>query len=416
MPISNNANKKLTSSKVLSEALGKATSAVVLEVSRLKDRLVDGSIPVSGVARETSTLLANPSPGSSVLAMQALALEISDLRSSIGILNLEKASSLGATDFLLLQDSKKRFKRIAGTELHSGHTHVEDDITDLQSYLLNIVEDTSPQLGGMLDVNGQAIGDGTLELLTFTETASAVNHVNIKNAASALSPLISAVGDDTNVGLFFAPKGSESIRFLDGNDSTNVVAFITPGLTTGALVLLTFDQTSFRTIKFPDATTRLVGAAANIADNEIMRGDGGVSGSQGSGFSISDGAQMLMPFGTAAAPPISFDGDPDSGFYRTAADKIGLSLGGFQKFLFDSAGFSLGMAGNPLNVAIKKTGNTGTGFFFPSSTELAASAGGVEVMRWQPNGVEIPQGLQAVKVQATEPTDPLVGQLWLHTN
>lgn len=38
-----------------------------------------------------------------------------------------------------------------------GHTHVEADITDLQSYLLNVVEDTTPQLGGSLDVNGQKI-------------------------------------------------------------------------------------------------------------------------------------------------------------------------------------------------------------------------------------------------------------------
>ena len=34
--------------------------------------------------------------------------------------------------------------------------------------LSSVIEDITPQLGGMLDVNGQAIGDGTLELLTFT--------------------------------------------------------------------------------------------------------------------------------------------------------------------------------------------------------------------------------------------------------
>ena len=32
-----------------------------------------------------------------------------------------------------------------------------------------LVKDTTPQLGGMLDVNGNAIGDGTLELLKFSE-------------------------------------------------------------------------------------------------------------------------------------------------------------------------------------------------------------------------------------------------------
>lgn len=74
--------------------------------------------------------------------------------------------------------------------------------------LANVVEDTTPQLGGMLDVNGQAIGDGTLEILTFTEDPSAVNHVNIENQATGGGPIISAAGDDTNIDLLLAGKGS----------------------------------------------------------------------------------------------------------------------------------------------------------------------------------------------------------------
>jgi hypothetical protein len=44
-----------------------------------------------------------------------------------------------------------------------------------------LLNDTTPQLGGQLDVNGNAIGDGTLELLKFVETASAVNEFTITN-------------------------------------------------------------------------------------------------------------------------------------------------------------------------------------------------------------------------------------------
>ena len=43
--------------------------------------------------------------------------------------------------------------------------------------LANIVEDTTPQLGGQLDVNGFAIGNGTEELIKFVETPSAVNEI-----------------------------------------------------------------------------------------------------------------------------------------------------------------------------------------------------------------------------------------------
>lgn len=78
--------------------------------------------------------------------------------------------------------------------------------------LANVVEDTTPQLGGQLDVNGFALGDGTLELLKFSETASAVNEVTIANAATAGNPTISATGDDTNITLALAGKGTGGVR------------------------------------------------------------------------------------------------------------------------------------------------------------------------------------------------------------
>jgi hypothetical protein len=41
----------------------------------------------------------------------------------------------------------------------AAHTHTESDITDLGTYLENVVEDTTPQLGGDLDMNGNDITD-----------------------------------------------------------------------------------------------------------------------------------------------------------------------------------------------------------------------------------------------------------------
>jgi hypothetical protein len=79
----------------------------------------------------------------------------------------------------------------------------------------DIVSDTTPQLGGQLDVNGNAIGDGTLELLKFVETGSAVNEFTITNAATGNNPVLSATGDDTNIGLEFTAKGSGTIKFND---------------------------------------------------------------------------------------------------------------------------------------------------------------------------------------------------------
>ena len=88
----------------------------------------------------------------------------------------------------------------------------------------NVVDDTTPQLGGQLDVNGNAIGDGTRELITFTEDASAVNHVNIENEATGSGPIISSTGDDTNVALNLSTKGSGELNL---NATTNVTGNIT---------------------------------------------------------------------------------------------------------------------------------------------------------------------------------------------
>lgn len=79
----------------------------------------------------------------------------------------------------------------------------------------HVVDDTTPQLGGQLDVNGEAIGDGTRELITFVEDASAVNHVEIENEATGSGPTIRAAGDDTNIDLNLEGKGTGVVK-VDG--------------------------------------------------------------------------------------------------------------------------------------------------------------------------------------------------------
>ena len=83
------------------------------------------------------------------------------------------------------------------------------------SVVSDLVNDTTPQLGGQLDVNGNAIGDGTLELLKFVETGSAVNELTITNNSTTNAPILSSTGDDTNIDLAITPKGSGNV-VLDG--------------------------------------------------------------------------------------------------------------------------------------------------------------------------------------------------------
>ena len=91
------------------------------------------------------------------------------------------------------------------------------------SGLLNVVEDTTPQLGGDLDANGFWIGfddatgiedDSGNEMLRFQKVASAVNYIDIFNAATGNPPSIEAVGDNTDVGLDIKTKGAGSLRLF----------------------------------------------------------------------------------------------------------------------------------------------------------------------------------------------------------
>jgi hypothetical protein len=87
------------------------------------------------------------------------------------------------------------------------------DLPGAGAGISNLVEDATPQLGGQLDVNGFALGDGTRELLSFIEDGSAVNQIEIENNAAGSPAIIRATGDDTNVDLRLEGKGSGTLTF-----------------------------------------------------------------------------------------------------------------------------------------------------------------------------------------------------------
>ncbi len=80
----------------------------------------------------------------------------------------------------------------------------------------DLVEDTTPQLGGDLDANGNniAIDNGNSindengnEQIKFATTGSAVNELTATNAATGNAPEVSSTGGDTNIDLNLTPKG-----------------------------------------------------------------------------------------------------------------------------------------------------------------------------------------------------------------
>ena len=94
------------------------------------------------------------------------------------------------------------------------------DIVEIALGLTEISEDTTPQLGGDLDTNSFNVAfddahgindENGNEQIIFQTTASAVNQLDITNAATGNNPSISATGDDSNVSINLVPKGTGQV-------------------------------------------------------------------------------------------------------------------------------------------------------------------------------------------------------------
>ena len=177
----------------------------------------------------------------------------------------------------------------------------------------DLINDTTPQLGGQLDVNGFALGDGTLELLKFIETASAVNEVTITNAATANAPEISSTGDDTNVDIKITPKGSGNV-VLDG-------------------------------IKFPNADGTVdqvlkTDGAGNLSFGEVTGGESWQAVKTGNFNAVASEGYFINT--TSAAITATLPGSPSLGDFITFIDYAGT---------FDTNNLTIARNGKPIQGA-----------------------------------------------------------------
>mgnify|MGYP003109596820 CR=1 FL=1 len=130
----------------------------------------------------------------------------------------------------------------------------------------DVVDDTSPQLGGDLDTNSHNIliddahfiGDENgLEQIIFQTTASAVNELEVTNAATGNPPILGASGE-TNVDLHLKPKGTGELRIGTGAAAATLT-------TSGAhdLILDTNSGTNSGTITITDGANGNINIAPN---------------------------------------------------------------------------------------------------------------------------------------------------------
>ena len=114
------------------------------------------------------------------------------------------------------------------------------DVVD--SNIGKLSNDFNPTLAANLSTNSKniivgntygIIDENANEQIKFSTTASATNEITIANAAAGNSPVISATGGDTNVGLTLTPKGD--LGRITANGETKIF-----GVFEGATISTTF--------------------------------------------------------------------------------------------------------------------------------------------------------------------------------
>lgn len=150
---------------------------------------------------------------------------------------LKAASGSGATVTWATGDKDWKLVYFDGVATNTGVYEVAlgeaNEVTLTGTETLTNKTLTDPKIGTkILDVNG-------LELLNLTATGSAVNELTLANAATGNAPILSATGNDTNIGITLTPKGSGAVK-LDLLTFPTVTGSANQVLTTNGSGVLSF--------------------------------------------------------------------------------------------------------------------------------------------------------------------------------
>ena len=140
----------------------------------------------------------------------------------------------------------------------------------------DVVDDTSPQLGGNLDTNSHNIliddahfiaDENSNEQIIFQTTSSAVNQFDVTNAATGNAPSISATRDDSNIDIALIPKGTGETKVGTGSADATITS-------SGAhnLILDTNSGTNSGVITIVDGANGNITITPNGSGNIVLDG------------------------------------------------------------------------------------------------------------------------------------------------
>jgi hypothetical protein len=132
----------------------------------------------------------------------------------------------GAETVFNSENNGFRFNVNGGGRIIMGNTELRPGSTASPDYNLG----SSGRQWDNFYLGGNIEDGGDNELLSFTPTSSAVNNLDIANAATGIGPTLSATGDNTNIPLNVNAKGSGNIVFSNSQKLVELSAgFGLPG-------------------------------------------------------------------------------------------------------------------------------------------------------------------------------------------
>jgi len=162
------------------------------------------------------------------------------------------------------------------------------DVVD--SNIGKLSNDFDPTLAANLSTNSKniivgntygIIDENANEQIKFSTTASATNEITIANAAAGNSPVISATGGDTNVGLTLTPKGDLGRITLNGESkifgvfenatiSTTFITSFTYDVLTQAVYFQNVDLGANFTVNLRGNASTALNAALNTGESATV--------------------------------------------------------------------------------------------------------------------------------------------------
>jgi hypothetical protein len=299
-----------------------------------------------------------------------------------------------------------------GSKADASHTHTISDITDFGSYLENLVEDTSPQLGGQLDANDNNIinilrtvfkGNQSNPAIAITQTVSTTQSpvtggvINLTNTGNNSEAIVvytnnGATQEGHLVNLTSANSAfDKSLAYIDYTGSSHALELLYKSDSLKSGVNIASDNTTFSAVQI--AGTELSHGTLKLRHDKPS----GASGNDSSASALS----VLLTGTNTAARGIFVDTQE-----ATTGDLMTLRQLGVAKFTVDDEGAVFGkdditidgtsyLKGNlyfgatGVNTSVYKYGNSANDHFYIGSTgafRVQRASGGSEAFRIQISG------------------------------